>query len=307
MKIIFWKLQATAFYILTLVAACLPASITDRIGTLAGFLIPRLIPSRRIIAVDNIRRALPFMRCHQLWKSSDCNAEKLAAETFQNLGRSLMEICRLYHAKGEDVINSVEIQGLEHYKAAKAKGKGLIFFSGHCGNWELLALALSRHLGENISSVARKQNNPYLNRIVEQMRMRYNNKVLYKQGALRGILSTLKKEQVVGILADQAVLPQEGTLVEIMGRKAWASKAPVVIAQKSGAPLLPVFIHREGKRHIITFYPEQMFSGDMTDEGVQRDTQALSRYVENFIIEHPTQWYWVHRRWKRAGEIPDAA
>ena len=307
MKRIFWKLQATAFYILTLVAAGLPASITCRMGTLAGFLIPRLIPSRRAIAVDNIRRALPFMRSHRLWKSSDNSAEELAAETFKNLGRSLMEICRLYHGKGEDVISCVEIQGLEYYKAAKAKGKGLIFFSGHCGNWELLALALSRLLGESVSGVARKQNNPYLNRIVEQMRMRYNNKVLYKKGALKGILSALKKEQLVGLLADQAVIPQEGALIDVLGRKAWVSKAPVVIAQKSGAPLLPVFIHREGKKHIITFYPEQTFSGDMTDEGVQRDIQALSRYVENFIIEHPTQWYWVHRRWKRAGEISDAA
>lgn len=307
MKPFFWAIHAAIFYLLTLIAALLPASVTYRLGAFAGLLIPLLIPSRRAIAIDNIRRALPFMKTHPLWDSPCENPDELARETFKNLGRSLMEVCRLYHGRGEDVINSVELRGREHYEAARAKGKGLIFFTGHCGNWELVALAFSSIFGEGMSVVARRQNNPYLNRMVEKMRMRYNSTVLYKQGALKGILSTLKKGKLIGILADQAVFPEEGALIDVLGRKAWASKAPVIIAQKSGAPLLPTFIHREGERQVITFHPEHHFSGDMSDEGIQRETQALSRYVENFIVAHPTQWYWVHRRWKRAGETYDAA
>ncbi len=307
MKKIFWLAQAAVFYALTLIAALLPAAITYRAGALAGLLIPRLIPKRQAIAVDNIRQALPFMKAHPLWNSPCDDAQELARETFKNLGRSLMEVCRLYHGRGEDVINSIELRGREHYESARAKGKGLIFLTGHCGNWELVALAFSSLFGEGMSVVARRQNNPYLNRMVERMRMRYNSTVIYKQGALKGILATLKKGQLIGMLADQAVFREDGALIEVMGRTAWASKAPVVIAQKSGAPLLPTFIHREGQRQVITFYPEHNFSGDMSDEGIQRETQALSRYVENYVVAHPTQWYWVHRRWKRAGEISDAA
>lgn len=307
MKKIFWLTQAAVFYALTLIAALLPAAITYRAGALAGLLIPRLIPKRQAIAVDNIRQALPFMKAHPLWNSPSEDARELARETFKNLGRSLMEVCRLYHGRGEDVISSIELRGREHYESARAKGKGLIFLTGHCGNWELVALAFSSLFDEGMSVVARRQNNPYLNRMVERMRMRYNSTVIYKQGALKGILSALKKGRLIGMLADQAVFPEDGTLIEVMGRKAWASKAPVVIAQKSGAPLLPTFIHREGQRQVITFYPEHNFSGDMSDEGIRRETQALSRYVENYVVAHPTQWYWVHRRWKRAGEISDAA
>lgn len=302
MKRIVWAVHAAIFYGLTLVAALLPASITYRLGASAGLLIPRLIPKRRTIAIDNIQKALPFMKSHPLWNSPDQSAEELAQETFRNLGRSLMEVCRLYHGRGEDVINSIELRGRENYEAARAKGKGLIFLTGHCGNWELLGLAFSSLFDEGMSVVARRQNNPYLNRMVERMRMRYNSTVIYKQGALKGILSTLKKGKLIGILADQAVFPEDGALIDVLGRKAWASKAPVIIAQKSGAPLLPTFIHREGERQIITFHPEHQFSGDMSDEGIQRETQALSRYVEDFIVANPTQWYWVHRRWKRAGE-----
>ncbi|GAB7027543.1 lysophospholipid acyltransferase family protein [Geotalea toluenoxydans] len=301
MKHIFWAIQTAIIYCLTLAAALLPASIAYRLGALAGLLIPHIVPKRRAVIIENINLSLPFMKSHQLWDSKCEDAGELARETFKNLGRSLMEICRLYHGRGEDVIANMEIRGRENYEAARAKGKGLIFLSGHCGNWELMSLTLSSLFGREVSGVARRQDNPYLNRMVEQMRSRYNSRLIYKQGALKGILSALKKREMVGMLADQAVFPEDGYLVDVIGRKAWTSKAPVIIARKSGVPLIPVFIHREEERHVLTFYPEHLFSGDMSDEGIKKETQALSRYVENYVVAHPTQWYWVHRRWKRAG------
>jgi len=214
-----------------------------------------------------------------------------------------MEISRLYHGHGENIISSIEVRGWEHCEAAKAKGKGIIFFSGHCGNWELMSLAISNLFGETVSGVARQQNNPFFNRMVERMRSRYNSKLIYKQGALKGILAALKKGEMVGILADQAVRPEEGCLIEFIGRTAWASRMPAVIARKTGVPLIPVFIHRDGEHHVLTFYPEHVFSGTANDEGIIEDTQALSRFVENHVVAHPTQWYWIHRRWKRAGAM----
>lgn len=307
MKNLFWMTQAALFYLLTLGAALLPAPLLPRAGALAGILMARLLPSRRAIAAENIRLALPSLIRHPLWATPDCSPEKLADETFKNLGRSLIEVCRLYHGRGNDIINRIELRGREHYEAARAKGKGLIFLTGHCGNWELLALAFSSLFGEGMGIVARRQDNPYLNRMVERMRRAYNSTVLYKQGALRGSLSALRKGKLVGILADQAVLPEEGALIEVMGRTAWASKAPALIARKSGAPLLPTFIHREGNRQVITFHPSHTFDNDLSEEGIRRETQALSRYVEDYVAAHPTQWYWVHRRWKRAGERVDGA
>jgi Kdo2-lipid IVA lauroyltransferase/acyltransferase len=301
MKRIVWIIQAAFFYALTLVAALMPAAATCYLGAMLGRLTSLVLPKRHGIAVDNINRSLPYMKRHPLWATSCEDAETLARDSFENQGRSLMEICRLYHGRGEAVLANIELRGRENFDAAKVKGKGVICFSGHCGNWELMALAFSRLFGDG-AVVVRRQNNPFFNRMVERMRMRYNSRVIYKQGALRGILTALKKNYQIGLLADQAVLPEEGVLIDMLGRKAWASKAPAMIAQKSGAPLVPVFIHREGEHHVITFYPEHQWSGDTSEEGIRNEVQALSRYVENFVVAHPTQWYWVHRRWKRAGE-----
>jgi Kdo2-lipid IVA lauroyltransferase/acyltransferase len=302
MKNIFWGIQAALFYSLTMIAAFLPVALSRRFGALAGSSIPLIVPGRRTIVLDNINGSLPFMRNHPLWDPGCENVSFVADQTFRNMGLSLMEICKLYHGRGDALFDNIELRGREHFDAARARNKGMICFTGHCGNWELMGLAFSRLFGAG-SVVARRQNNPFLNLMVEKMRMRYNSQVIYKQNAAKGILKALKNGQIVGILADQAVFPEEGKLIDVLGRKAWASKAPVILAQKSGAPLIPVFIHRDGEKHIITFYPEHIFSGDMSEEGIAKETQALSRYVENFIVAHPTQWYWVHRRWKRANDL----
>jgi KDO2-lipid IV(A) lauroyltransferase len=66
--------------------------------------------------------------------------------------------------------------------------------------------------------------------------------------------------------------------------------------------ILPIFTHREGGRHFITINPACVFEGADTDEGMAADVKRYSGYIERFITANPTNWYWVHRRWKRAGE-----
>ena len=302
MKQISWALQTAIFYLFTLAFAAIPESAIRCSGRLVGGIMYRLLSGRRKVAIDNIRQALPFMQQHPAWTCPLDTPEALARETFVHLATSLIETCRLYHGKGIGIIDAIEVRGREHYDAARAKHKGIVFVTGHCGNWELLALCFKRLFNENMSVVARKQNNPYLNAMVERMRMHYDNSVIYKHGALKPIISRLKKDGVIGILADQAVFTEEGVLIDVMGRKAWASKAPVVIAQKTGVPLIPAFIHREHDRHVITLSPEFELCGDMSEAGIRQDVQTLSRYLEAFVCAHPYDWYWVHRRWKRAGE-----
>jgi KDO2-lipid IV(A) lauroyltransferase len=90
-------------------------------------------------------------------------------------------------------------------------------------------------------------------------------------------------------------------MIPFLGRMAWASKAPVVLSRKTGVAVLPSFIHRENGHHVITFYPECVFGDGNGDGEITRDIEIYSQHIDRFIIAHPTDWYWVHRRWKRAG------
>ncbi len=269
MKKTVWLVQAALFYLFTLFIAALPRSQSHRIGKNIGTFLYNILHSRRSIAIDNIRQALPYMKRHHSWTGAFETAEEIALATFMNLGISIVEVCRLYHGKGDDLIDSMVVHGLEHFHHAKEKGNGVLCVSGHCGNWELISLSFKRYLDENVWAIARKQNNPYLNSIVEKMRMGFGNKVIYNKSALRPILSVIKNKGVIGMLADQAVFEDNGALIEFLGRKAWANKAPVVIAHKTGVPIVPVFGHRENNRHVLTFLPEYTLCGDLSEDGVE--------------------------------------
>lgn len=302
MKRINWAIQAALFYLFTFFVAAFPRSQTNRIGKNIGKFLFNILHSRRSIAIDNIRQALPYMQRHPSWTGTFETAEEIALATFINLGTSIVEICRLYHGKGDVLIDSIDVKGRNNLETAQEKHKGVIFVGAHCGNWELMSLSLKRLFNVNLSAIARHQNNPYLNTLVEKIRMTYGNKVIYKAAALRPILSVIKNDGAIGMLVDQAMFEDNGVLIEFLGRKAWANKAPAIIAHKTGVPLVPVFIHRAGDGHVLTIHPEYILCGDRTEDGIKRDIQALSRYLEDFVCAHPADWYWVHRRWKRAGE-----
>ena len=302
MKQINWAIQASAFYLFTMFVAILPRSQSARIGKKIGIFLFNILHKRRSIAIDNISRALPFMKNHPSWSGEFETAEEIALATFMNLGISIVEVCRLYHNKGDDLIDSMEVNGLENFNRAKEKGNGVLCVSGHSGNWELISLSFKKYLNENVWAIAKTQKNPFLNAIIEKMRMGYGNKVIYSKAALRPMLSAIKNKGVIGMLTDQAVFEDNGALINFLGRKAWANKAPVVIAHKTGVPIIPVFGFRGKDRHVLTFYPEYTVGNDRSEEGVTRDIQALSNYLEDYICAHPADWYWVHRRWKRAGE-----
>ncbi len=294
MKRILFFLKALIIQLATYPLALLPRKPALHTGSLIGLLAYHLWRSRRDIAIRNLNLTVSNSEALNITDSRE-----VVKENFKNLGRSLMEVIKIYHGRGGEIIESVVITGKENYIKALQKGRGIIVITGHCGNWELLALATSCRLTP-ISVVARPINNPYLNSFVERIRTRYGNRVIYKGGALREILRELKAGRPVGILMDQGVLPSEGVLVDFLGRPAWTIKTPAVIARKTGTPVLPVFIKRNGDRHIVEIHREVKLSENPDpEEAIREDTRTFTSYIEAYIRENPTEWLWIHRRWKR--------
>lgn len=297
-KEIRWYLETALFLAVSYVVALVPDSLGLTVGKWLGRLFFVLIPGRRKVAIDNIAKSLPFLESQPGWAGG--TPESIALETFENLGRCVAEICKLYHGRGRGMIDAVEFRGLENYHEAMAKGKGIAFITAHCGNWELLALSFGVRYHE-LSVVARPQDNRHLNAVIERVRKGYGNGVIYKGGALRAMFAAYKRKEIVGMLIDQAAHPDDGVLIDFLGRPAWALKLPAVVARKTGAPLLPAFIHREGNKQIVTAYPEYTPSQNSDPEvAAAEDAAGLARYLEEYIVQHPSQWYWIHKRWKRA-------
>ncbi|MCL4475869.1 MAG: lysophospholipid acyltransferase family protein [Nitrospirae bacterium] len=297
MKRFLWGVQAAAILVFSFPFSLLPV----KGGELLGLLLYYVWKSRRAIAIDNLRK------CVDLGVLSLAQSpEEVIRENFRNLGRSFIEIIKIYYGTGRTILEKTVIKGMEHFEKARAKGKGVFLITGHCGNWELLAILASYRVAP-LSVVVRPLNNPYLNTFLVKARSRFGNRLIDKKGALRAILGTLKDGGFVGILMDQAVLQDEGYVIEFLGRGAWTTKMPALLARKTGAPAVAAFIRRTESGHEITVHPEiSLSSNSNQDEAVREDTKRFSSFIEDYIKENPSQWLWMHRRWKRAPEEAQA-
>ncbi|UCE79003.1 MAG: lysophospholipid acyltransferase family protein [Nitrospiraceae bacterium] len=294
MKKAFWFVQFLLIILFAIPLAVIPYNLSLRVGGILGTLLFYAWKSRRNIALTNLRDAIARNAV-----SVQEDPQFIIRQNFSNYVKSVVEIIKIYFGRGNEIINSVDVRGLEHFEKASGKGKGVIFITGHCGNWELLALVAAERT-QKAKIVARRQNNPYINRFMEKTREKYGNTVIYKKGALKQILSSLRKNEVVGILIDQNVISSEGVVIEFLGKKAYTTKMPALIAMKTGAPVIPGFIQRVNGGHRIEFLEEiELSSSEDTDEAVISNTLAYSQSVENYIKNNPTEWLWMHRRWKR--------
>lgn len=284
--------------LISLPLALMPYHLSLKVGEGMGSLLFYLWRSRRTIAVENLRGAV--VRGAVI---IDSTPEALIQQNFRNMAKSFVEVVKIYYGFGEEIFKRVTISGLEHFRDAEAKGKGTIIITGHCGNWELKAISVSRNL-MRIHMVARSLNNPYLNRLMEKTRRKYGNRVIYKKGALKKILHVLKKNTAVGILMDQSVVRSEGVVGEFLGKKDYIMKTPALIARKTGSPVLPAFIRRTDCGHVIEIGEEiALDTSEDYEEAVRNDTLKFSGYIEDYIKKNPAEWLWIHRRWKRTHKI----
>lgn len=300
MKILKQVLEVFLLIFFTFPLILLPYHISLKVGGFLGFFLYHVWRKRRNIAIDNVEKSMGSLMLNTCER---IDTDDIIIKNFKNLGRSFVELVSLYYGFSKRVLDSVEVVGAKHYSRAKemAGNRGVILITGHCGNWELLALAFS-HKVDNVAVLARRLNNSFFNGVLETVRGRFGNRVVYKEGALRSVMRILRENGSVGILIDQAVIKEEGYIIDFLGRPAWASKFSALVARRTGACVVPAFISRkrEGFGHVITVHPPVELSLiEDKEKAIWTDTQVFSSYVENYIKQHPDEWLWIHKRWKR--------
>src|SRR5581483_10100534 len=192
----------------------------------------------------------------------------------------------------------ITVSGTEHSDAARAGGRGFIFFSGHFANWELMPFAAVQY-GYRGAEVYRPINNPYIDRWMVAQRRKNGPAHQIAKGArgTRKIFTTLRRGEVVCLLTDQKT--NEGLPIPFFGREAMTTPAPAMLSLKLGAPLIPASIERvAGARFRMRVHPplEVPQSGD-ADKDSYSLTLALTEKLEALIRQCPAQWLWIHRRW----------
>ena len=202
----------------------------------------------------------------------------------------------------------IRYEGLDHYLAARDRGKGVLVLTGHLGAWELSSFYHSL-AGYPMGMVIRRLDNPLVDRMVNRIRCQHGNRVLHKDDFARGLLAAMRAGDTVGILMDTNMTPPQGLFVPFFGVAACTASGLARVALKTGAAVVPGFLLWEESEHryVLHFYPELVLSDTGHAEAdAAENTARFTAVIEGVIRQYPSQWLWMHRRWKTrsAGEPP---
>jgi Kdo2-lipid IVA lauroyltransferase/acyltransferase len=248
-------------------------------------LLDTFVPKLRAVALRNLELAYPS------WTAAERSAA--AGGCFHSLARILVTLARMPALNRANIHEWIAYEGLEHFHAAKARGKGVIFATGHLGNWELSAFAHGL-LTEPMHVVVRPLDNPSLDAMATRLRTLTGNHVIEKKDG-RSVLRALAANQAVGILADQNTSLAEGLFIDFFGLPACTNPGTARLAAHTGAAIIPGYAlwDATAARYVLKFYPYLLATGNPLD-----DTQRIHAQLEQVIRQYPDQWLWIHRRWK---------
>jgi KDO2-lipid IV(A) lauroyltransferase len=270
----------------------MPLGLALRCGRALGRLARVLDRRHRVVAEENAAWALGLSRAE---------ARRFVRRVYSNVGATAVEslllprlLCR------REITDFCRFEGLEHLDVALERGRGAIVVTAHIGNWELSGVTMAHHVG-SLLSVARALDNPLLEAHFHTVRHQLGQRIVDREGALRHVVRHLREGGVVAMLIDQNQR-REGVFVDFFGRLASTVPTPARIALKYDVPVLAACGHRTGKGLFQQGRVDPPFelirTGDL-EADVAANTALFTRRIEQFVREHPDQWFWLHSRWKK--------
>jgi len=274
----------------------LPRPLARAAGIALGRIVYFLHSRLRRVGMRNLKLAFPGKTRHE--------RARILRGVFTSLGRQLAELCLFPSYTLDNVGRVVVYDGFENYERAFARGKGVLFLTAHLGGWELSAFTHSMH-GHPMHVVMRPMDNLYLDRMIRRYRTMHGNTTFDKDDFVRGLLSAMKKGEVVGILMDTNMTLTQGVFVSFFGIPACTASGLARIALRTDAAVIPTFTVWDPtlRKYRLRFDPPVSLrrTGDDEADAVS-NTALFTKIIEDYVRRYPDQWLWVHRRWKTRPE-----
>jgi KDO2-lipid IV(A) lauroyltransferase len=268
----------------------MPASLVAACGTLLGLLAYAIDVPHRRIAAGNVAWAFP--------SRSPRERRRIVRSAFVHFGRLLCEVLKFSTLSPEAMLARVEFEGEERVRLAYSQGRGVLFVTGHFGFWELQAMVHALRI-RPMAVVARALDNTFLNALLERVRTRTGNAVIYRRGTIRRILRLLQAGEGVGVLIDQHILGRDAVQVDFFDRAAATTPMVAALALRTGAPVVPLFALPigGGRYRMVYEHPVTPPAAD-SEDAIREFTQRCTDVLEMYVRRHPELWLWMHRRWR---------
>ena len=259
-----------------------------KIGFLLADIAFVFVPIRKKHIIESLTKSFPNKKHDEI--------KAIAKDVYKQFVCTVVEIIFVSKMSDEQLKYSVNFKNLYLIEQAIKKGKGGVIMSAHFGNWEMLAISFGKRYP--LSVIVAKQQNPYFDNMINNIRSGRGYKTIYKETAPIGVLRALKKKEFVAILADQHAGDQ-GVYTPFFYGNVSCPKGPAVFALRAKCPLYTGFCARQADgRYVVTFEEIQLPNTGNDEKDIEIIMTMYNKILQKHIEENPSYWVWFHRRWR---------
>ena len=292
-----YSLLVVALQIVLIVIRFLPRKVAMKFFGSLGALAFMIMKQERTKTMNNLTIAYGEKR-------DQAEIRAMAREVWVNLGKSGAEFAiKMGEDKPEQFFRNLEVIGNQHLQEAIQKGRGILGLISHMGCWEGTALGLPM-LGIPAYAIGKRLGNEQLNALLFESRGKKGVQTLARGSSYKTILRVLAENNLVGILIDQDT-DVRGVFVDFYGRPAYTPIGAAMLAMDSGAPVLPMFYLKKDDDTYVFFIEKEIplvMTGNRRKD-MEENTRRFHAVIEEYIKKYPTQWVWMHNRWKTTPEM----
>lgn len=259
-----------------------------------AYLVSELFANLHFILSKIDKRAVESNLKCILPECSEADLQKKAKEVFINFGYYLVEFFRFSKIDKAYIENHFTVVGKEHLDSALQKQKGVIILTAHIGNWELAGMALCL-MGYPIIAIALDHANKRVNDFFIKRRRSKGMEVVSLGIAVKHCFKGLRKNKIVAVLGDRD-FSHSSYAVDFFGKTKNIPRGPAVLAQKTGAPIVPAFVTRRGlNKFQVECFPAIDVSKDKDEIEI---VKSYSKIIEDQIRKYSSQWLLFREFWR---------
>lgn len=267
-----------------------PAFVRKALAYFLAFLWFDVLRLRRQVIDENMKIAFPS------WTAA--KRRRMGRKNLRHLGLNFVEYSFMPWLSRRNYERYFVFENAPLFEEALSRGKGVLLLTLHLGNGDLACAGLSLR-GYPVVMVSKFFKIKWLNDLWFGMRERLGTRFVAPRDSSFALLKSLKQGRAVIIPLDQFTGPPIGVRTTFFGHETGTAAGLAVMAERSGAPVISVYTYRrEDGRHVVRFAHE-MPVRLAPDETVEAITQRFNDELQRFVVQHPDQWMWIHRRWKK--------
>jgi lauroyl/myristoyl acyltransferase len=258
---------------------------------LVGTLTPTLM---MLFGRGYLRRATENMRQVLGPQADPREAARITKAAFANYARYMVDIVRLPHLKSRELIENIKVEGWEHVESAYTLGKGVVFATGHIGNWDMAGAAFAAR-GRPVSALVETLKPQRWNDRVQRTRVAAGVKAIPIENGLRDMLVALRKQEGLAVLVDRP-LAQDGVPVTFFGRTTRVPGGAATLALRTGSPVVPAALVRDPRGNGYVAHIGPPIVGQKGEDPTMV-MQRIMSWLEGIIRRYPDQWFMFRHMW----------